>query len=298
MAARFVTKKENYFQGVFRIIGDTFSSLDRFSKGLILFTILIVLATPYIVKQYQTISGHAAPLYNLKSYYPDTNLINKYYLEGFNYVTKSPTRAVLWFEPQDQYTFRVYNYAPEDTVNKRCHYDQLSWWADGYLRYVKTVDNCVNPTNEIDYGDSTGSPTSGPIIFLPSTWDGVTNWIRKGSSTATYLQGGVVKCTGVNNWTASIVGVEQIAPGVQGVHWQSAQTTIWQTGNLTGQCYAGYTTHWLEDYWLYANLPISGGGTAPALKRSKGGNQDIPNGTSWDIWFDHWQLLPWIHPQH
>jgi len=157
MSAKFVTKKDNYFQGLFRIIGDTISSLDRFTKGLILFTILIILATPYIVKEYQTISGHAATTYDLKTYFPNTSMFNKYYLEGFNYFSGTPVRSVLWFESQDQWTFKMYNSGPED-VNKRCNYDQLSWWDDGTLRYVKTHNECPGHTpNEIVY--------DSPIIF-------------------------------------------------------------------------------------------------------------------------------------
>ena len=80
---------------------------------------------------------------------------------------------------------------------------------------------------------------------------------------------------------------------MQGIHWQSSSTTNWTTGSVTGKCAAGFTTHWLEDYWLYANMPVNGGGTAPALKRSKGGNLDITSG-NWDVWFDSWKPLPWI----
>lgn len=283
--AKFVTKKDNYFQGLFRVISDSFSSFDRFTKGLLIFTALFLLATPYIVKQYQTISGHASTVYDLKSYFPNTDFYKNYYLEGKNYVnSQSPSRAVLWFEPQDQSTYKMYNSAPED-ANSRCHYDQLSWWDDGFLRYVKTHDECPGHTpNEIVY--------ESPIIFLPRSWDSSTPWSFSGQSNAKYYQNGVVACEGTNSYKGEIVGLEQIAPNEQGIHWRTTQTTSWTSGSIPGGCSAGSTTHWQEDYWLTDILPVANGTPVKGLKRSKGGNLDVAS-DSWDIWFDTWKLLPW-----
>ncbi len=283
--ARFVTKKDNYFQGLFRLLRDTFNSLDRFVKGFLVFSIILVILTPIITSQYLTISQHAAVVYDLKSYYPNTDFFKNYYLEGKNYInSQSPTRSVLWFEQQDQWTFKMYNSAPED-VNKKCHYDQLSWWDDGFLRYVKTHDECPGQIpNEIVYDP--------PIIFLPRTWDSSTPWSFSGQSNAKYYQNGVVVCEGTNSYKAEIIGLEQIAPNEQGIHWKTTQNTSWASGSVPGGCSAGYTTQWQEDYWLTDILPTQNSGAAKALKRSNGGNKGVAS-DSWDIWFDSWKLLPW-----
>lgn len=283
--ARFV--KSGSKQNPIKVLWEIFSSLDKFTKLFIITGLLTIVSISYIVNNSQTLQQSAATSYDLKSYYPNNNMFNKYYLEGFNYINNTPTKSVLWFEPQDQWTYKMYNSAPED-VNSRCHYDQLSWWDDGFLRYVKTHDECPGKTpNEIVY--------DAPIIFLPSLWDGSTPWSLSGQSNAKYYQNGVVVCEGTNSYKAEIIGLEQIAPNEQGIHWKTTQTTNWISGSVPGGCSAGSTTHWQEDYWLTDILPVQNGVSTKALKRSKGGNLDIPS-DSWDIWFDSWKLLPWITP--
>lgn len=220
---------------------------------------------------------------DLAAMYPNLNAYATQYLTGHNYLPgPNPAPAVLWFENVDGTTFRQHNWGPPEP----CHSDYLSWWSDGYLRYVKTVDACpgTNPATTIDYG-TTGSP----IIYLPRVWDGGA-WSRSGSSPAVYSLGTATACTGTNAWTATILGWEDMAPGERGLHFRSVQTTSWVTGAVPGGCAAGYATHWQEDYWLVADLPGPAGPT-PGLKRTKGGNLDNGAG-SWDIWFDRWTPLP------
>jgi hypothetical protein len=282
--AKFVTKKDNYLQGLFRTFTDTFSSLDKFTKLFIIIAIIIVVVTPVIVNNKQVFQEHAAGItYDLKAYYPNPNLFKTNYLEGKNYVKPAtPTRSVLWFESQDQWSFKQYNYAPTD-VNSRCHYDLLSWWDDGFFRYTKTYNGCPGVTpNEIVY--------ESPIILLPRFWNSSVPWSYTGQATAKYYQNGVLKCQGINSYTSQVIGLEQITPTEKGIHWKTTQTTKWTSGNVPGGCYAGYTTHWQEDYWLTDILPVQNGVVAKALKRSKGGNLDIPS-DSWDIWFDKWSPL-------
>ena len=101
-------------------------------------------------------------------------------------------------------------------------------------------------------------------------------------------------CKGYNDWTANIVGLEQIAPGETGIHWKTYQETTWTDGpGVQGGCWPGTITKWQEDYWLTDQLPWNNT-VAKALKRSKGGN--LNGADNWDIWFDKWQLLPWITP--
>ena len=229
----------------------------------------------------------AAPLksttVDLKSYYPNPTLYTDYYLEGYNYATGTPLRSVFWFEKQDQWSFKAYNAAPENP-DAKCNYDLLSWWDDGYLRYAQTHHECPGSTpNDIYY--------ESPIIFLPSTWNPKRGqWKLTGQSGAKYYENGVLRCTGTNNWTAEILGWEEIAPGEQAIHWRTTQITNWSTGDVAGKCYAGYTTNWREDNWL-SQIPQPNGGLAKALKRSKGGNLDTQSG-NWDVWYDRWAKLP------
>jgi hypothetical protein len=229
------------------------------------------------------VSSAAVRSVDLKKYYPNTAQYETKYLEGFNYITGAPQRSVLWFEKQDQWTFKTYNSGPED-INSRCHYDELSWWDDNTLRYSKTHHECPgSASNEIVY--------DAPIIFLPRYWDKANGkWTYSGSSSAKYYENGGLRCTGTNAYVAEIIGEEEIAPGQKGIHWRTTQTTSWQTGDVAGKCFAGYTTRWQEDYWL-SKLPMPNGKLAEGLKRSKGGNLDNSN-SSWDVWFDNWKYLP------
>ncbi len=276
-------EKENPLKILWSSLWDTFSSLDKFTKLFIIVAVLVVGVTPIIVNNRQIFEQHAArAAYNLKSYYPNPNLFTNNYLEGKNYIKAPATRSVLWFEPQDQWSFKQYNYGPED-VNKRCHYDLMSWWDDGFLRYVKTVDNCPGHTpNEIVYDP--------PIVYLPRNWDSTLSWSLSGTSTAKYYINNNLTtpvCEGVIGWNASIVGIDGV-----NIHFVQKDKTTWTKGNLAGHCSPGAVTNWQEDYWLTDVLPIQSGGAAKAIKRSKGGNLDVPS-DSWDIWFDKWAPLPW-----
>ncbi len=221
---------------------------------------------------------------DLASYYPNHELHESNYLEGFNYTTEPSGRSVLWFEKLDQWSFRLYNSAPEHH-SRRCNWDQLSWWDDDTLRYAQTHHECSGST-------STDIVYENPIIFLPRYWEVGSAWSFNGSTPAKFYVDDELRCSGTNTYTAEIIGQEEIAPGEIGIHWRTTQTTFWDTGDVVGGCFAGYTTHWQEDYWLSDKLPVpDGNGVTKGLKRSKGGNLDN-NNSSWDVWFDKWQELP------
>lgn len=220
---------------------------------------------------------------DLSSYYPGLGLRGDY-LQGQNSVTSPPSPSVLWFERQDRYTFLQYNSRP-GSAQSRCNADQLSWWPDGYLRYVKTTNACGSHPNVIDF-------SGAPIVFLPRTWDG-NPWQLSGSSPAVYSVDGVVRCTGTTAWMAQILGVEEISPGELALHWRTTQSTRWATGDVQGGCFAGTTLRWQEDYWFTRQLPgpRSGPGHRLGLKRARGGNLDVATG-QWDIWMNRWASLP------
>jgi hypothetical protein len=219
---------------------------------------------------------------DLRDYYPNLSRYTSYYLEGDDYTPGQPRLSVLWFEPRDQQTFRVYN-SPPASAQARCGYDDLSWWGDGYLRYVRTVTACDAPRTEIVY--------DAPIIFLPDRWDG-RPWRLDGRSSARYSIDGRPRCQGTNAWTAEIVGVEQVAPGDVELHWRTTQTTTWATGDVRGGCYAGFVTRWREDYWLTGQLTDPAGDhRGKGLRRTAGGNLDVHNAT-WDIRIARWMPLP------
>lgn len=219
---------------------------------------------------------------DLRDYYPDLARYTTQYLEGDNYGPGGPRFSVLWFERQDDQTFRIYNSDPT-SADARCNYDELSWWKDGLLRYVRTVTACRKPTTTIEYDP--------PIIFLPQQWTG-RPWRLNGQSTARSFVDGVLRCQGTNAWVAQIVGVEQGLPGDVELHWSTTQTTTWTSGSVPGLCYKGGVTHWREDYWLTARLADPGGvRQGKALWRTMGGNLDRPD-LGWDIRMARWAPLP------
>jgi hypothetical protein len=212
----------------------------------------------------------AATSYDLRSYYPNPTLaFGGFYLEGFNYTTGTPQRSVLWFEDLGRGTFRQYNSAPFD----RCHYDQLTWQSTR-LVYSVTHHECEGPKHDTIY--------SPPITFIPRSWNGRA-WRTTGRSNVTQQLDGVTVCTGVNTWEARVLGVVEVTPGRQGIHWRTTQTTKWNTGSC-----APWTTRWQEDYVLVTGM--RGDAVGPALIRSFGGNLD--GGFNWDVWVDRWQGLP------
>ncbi len=219
---------------------------------------------------------------NLRSHYPNIDQIRAgNYLEGFNYVSGEPARSVLWFEERSRNRFRQYNSAPDDPQT-RCHWDQLKWHR-GILRYQVTQNACGDVTRRVRYRPA--------IRLMPEVWTPGGDWTRTGTSGVTYSENGTVVCRGDNEWVATVEGYVDIAPGVQAIHVRSRQTTTWTEGQSSAGCAAGFTTEWQEDYYLLPDLPVTGGGTAPAFKRSVGGN--LAGGPDrWDVWFDSWEPLP------
>jgi hypothetical protein len=251
------------------------AAAPRSRAAIVAFVALILVMLSMIYPRIPASAGSGFVDDDLSTYYPAADGA-RWYLKGSNYVTQPPSYAVLWFQWQDSMTFLQHNGAP-DGPQASSNTDQLSWWPDGYLRYVRTINSCASQTTVIDYG-TTGSP----IIYLPRTWQG-SNWRLDGVSPAVYSVDGQVTCTGSNTWTAQILGVERMTPTEVGLHWRSIQTL-----NLAGSACAP-VTHWQEDYWLVRDLP---GPTGPTrgLKRTKGGNLD--SGIGWDIWFDRLDPLP------
>ena len=131
---------------------------------------------------------------------------------------------------------------------------------------------------------------SPAITVMPQYWKGGP-WSASGSSNVNQIENGTTVCAGVTTWQASVLGWEEIAPLVQAIHVRWTQTIAWTDGQSPSGCAAGFTTNWQEDYYLLPNLPKDGGGTAKAMKRSVGGNQDMP-ADRWDVWFDKWKRLP------
>ncbi len=218
---------------------------------------------------------------NLRSYYPNIEQVREgNYLEGFNY-SGFTRRSVLWFEERSSGRFRQYNWAPDD-ARATCHWDQLRW-RNGTLRYQMTQDSCFDVTTRIRFRPA--------IRLMPENWEPGTAWEQSGSSRATFTEDGDVTCRGTNNWTATVNGYVELAPGVQAIHVTSQQSTDWTEGQSSFGCSAGFTTDWQEDYYLIPEVPVAGGGTAPAFKRSIGGNLS-GGGDQWDVWFDSWQPLP------
>jgi hypothetical protein len=218
---------------------------------------------------------------DLRSYYPNAALYATHYLSGHNYLPDPalPTLSVLWFEAQDAHDYRMYNSEPA-SPQARCHWDQLSWRPDGYLRYVKTVDTCTSSLVVTDF-------SAAPITFLPRSWDGVTPWRLGGSTPVTHSVDGLIRCTGTTTWVAQILGWEQLTPWDHAIHWRTTQLTNWTTGS--GDCAAGMVVRWQEDYWLTAALP-SPRGPAKGLKHANGGNLDSASG-NWDVWMNSWVSL-------
>jgi hypothetical protein len=239
---------------------------------------------------------HAAVV-DLKSYYPNTQLYENYYLEGMNHrdPNAAPTRSVLWFEVTGDNgdSFRLYNSGPEEVQN-RCNWDQLSWVGD-FLTYAQTHNGCNGDNKDVIY--------SSPIRFLPRYWDDTTTWTYNGSSPiSTTTLSGDPGCTGTNSYTGEILGYSEVQPGVQAIHWRSTQSVAWATGNDAPYCVANSTTNWVENYYLIPNLPVEnfqGLTSAPALIRTVGGNSDTYTNSGlwdWDVWFSRWTLLPWATP--
>lgn len=219
---------------------------------------------------------------DLRQFYPNFEMVESgQYLEGFNYISGSPARSVLWFERGSEGRFKQYNWAPTD-AQATCHWDELQW-RRGRLRYHTTHDGCGAVERETTYTPA--------VELMPRRWREGRSWNRSGRSDVTHSEDGRIVCRGVTEWSASVLGWEEIHPGVEAIHVRSRQTTIWTEGQSESGCAVGYITPWQEDYYLMPDLPIDGGGTAPAFKRSVGGN--LAGGPDqWNVWFDRWASLP------
>lgn len=289
------SRKDSYVnrdsQGKFTAGSGGLSSFINLRQRRILPVIAIIaLVGGFLVYQSFAITISPKKTYDLRTYYPNRELFQKQYLEGNNYIKGKPERSVLWFEKQDQYTFKMYNAAPQN-ADRRCNYDVLSWWPDSTLRYSETYSNCGGyAANKIVY--------DSPIIFLPATWDSREPWQLTGSSTARYYEVDSsnkmkLRCTGNTTCVAKIIGLENVTPKEQSIRWQTSQTTNWKTGSEPGKCTAGYITRWIEDYWLSDTVKSVEGSKTKGLRRTKGGSIDYPQ-TGWDVWYDGWSSLPSI----
>lgn len=219
---------------------------------------------------------------DLRSYYPNLAMVDSgRYLEGYNYISGTAQRSVLWFERGSRGRFKQYNWSPTD-AQATCHWDELQW-RRGRLQYNTTHDGCGAVERETNY--------SPGVELMPRRWTPGQDWRRTGTSEVTHSEDGVVVCRGTTAWEASVEGWVEIHTGVDAIHVRSRQTTTWTDGQSASGCAAGYTTEWQEDYYLMPDLPVDGGGTAPAFKRSVGGN--LAGGPDrWDVWFDRWAELP------
>lgn len=234
----------------------------------------------------------AGPGVDLSAYYPNTTLSPGFYLDGRNYRPDGTSfPSVLWFENvSPSGSFKLYNAGPYH----RCHWDLLRWTAT--LAYSQTHND---PTDPACGGRATDTVYSPAITFLPKTWDG-TPWTQSGRSTASFSENGALACSGTNNWTANVYGWELIDPptGLMAIHWRTSQTTNWSWDDghrVAGDCAAGTTTNWQEDYYLIDNLPVTGDPAVTSgkgLKRTAGGNLATSPCCDWDVWFDAWRKLP------
>jgi len=240
--------------------------------------------------------------YDLQTYYPNTSIYKTQYLEGTSNLNSSQGfRQVLWFEWQDQGTYKMYNSAPgaahygSGPNTSRCNYDVLSWWninGDITLRYSKTHNECSGVVKETIYDP--------PIIFLPGSYNTAKPWSLDYSSTAKHYIDGKLSCVGVNNYKAQIHGqqTEKIPNSnnfEKNLHWSTTQKTTWNPGTyeINSLCSSGGVTNWKENYVLSDNISINGqlGKSNKGLRRTYGGNADGVH-DQWDITFNSWNVLP------
>lgn len=220
---------------------------------------------------------------DLKAHYPNVEMVRSgHYLEGYNYISGEPRRSVLWFEEMSRGRFRQYNWGPEDPRGD-CHYDQFRWRRQT-MQYQRTVDDCFGVRQEVRFRPA--------IKVMPRSWTPGETWVEVGTSDVTFTEDGVVTCRGTMDWRGEILGYVDVAPGVQGIHIRTTQTTTWTEGRSDAGCAAGFVTPWEENYYLIPDMPVLGTDqTAPAFKRSIGGN--LAGGPDrWDVWFDVWAPLP------
>lgn len=204
--------------------------------------------------------------------YPGTD--GTTYLTGTNYAVVPPSSAVLWMDIADRGWWYLFNSNPA-SESASCHWDRFRWHDE--LRYYQTHHSCGDSLTSVIY--------PGGVVYLPATWVGGP-WTRSGSTPAWYFVDGDLVCIGTLEWTAEVLGVVELAPGVDAVWTRTTQTTTWTDGPgdpVTG-CAPGATARY-QDHHFWTDR----------LARSVGGNldrHDAGHGWDWDVWFDGWAPMP------
>lgn len=243
------------------------------------------------------VTGPTSKKIDMVQYFPGTGFTDRY-LDGFN---SKPTKSwsVLWFEVTafnaDGMQFKTYNSDPS-ADSRKCHSDSMFFTApnragnvspEGDLLYLDTTDECNFPAQP-----KTSIVYSPGIVQIPRTWDDGSTWKVNGSTTATYKENGVLKCTGINRYTNEITGYQTLN-GHRVIHWSTNQTVTWTGGpgsSYTG-CAPGEVTKWEEHHYYGDTLRMPDGSLGKGLVRTVGGNKEI-NYPNWDVTFDRWTKLP------
>lgn len=211
---------------------------------------------------------------DLAVYYRDPEITKThYFFEGLTATDKkkhpdwdpNAPRNALWFEMINDHTWRQYNYNPAD-VNNRCAYDEWSF-DDQYVYYINTTHgpNC----------DASGKLTQS--VFepyakqFPRYWDESQGPVHiSGSHNHLDVQNGQEICRKKDEFNNSVLGWEELAPGVKAIHIKIQTKTVSSTcpydKDFINKIYE-------EHYWL-ASMPIDGqpGKEAWGIKRAMGGN--------------------------
>lgn len=170
---------------------------------------------------------------------------------GWNYVTNSQSNLYYSTDPAAGTLLQA-----NDPTG--CHFDTFRWGST--LRYLATTNRCA--------GNDKVSLFEPGIELAPALWNG-SPWTKSGTSRVITLNQGKIECTGLNAWTAQVVGWVEVTPGEQAIYLTNTQYTTWETGPC-----APYTTSWVE-HMLY---------TDDGYRRSVGGN--VNGGFSWDVWYE------------
>lgn len=208
---------------------------------------------------------------HMKSIYPGQGAQSGLFL-----VQDTPAYQVLWYEAQDAWSWLQYNSAPYE----RCHFDRLSWWDDGWLRYDWTHNGCGLVVEDTLYNP--------PLLFMPEWWDGQ-YWQYGSQSAVTTYRDNVLDCTGTNTYTNRLW--PETGSGLNVIKFMTEQTTVW---NNVGSCAGWNATQWQEVYTFVEALPVEGGAaTLPGLWKSRGDVLiDEEWHSLWNITYNHWEALP------
>lgn len=218
--------------------------------------LLAVLATVLIIG-----AGTSGSV-DLEALYPGTD--GDTYLEGNNWISGTPKRSVLWFEPRIRGYFDQHNWAPEDPQGD-CHSDRFRW-RNGTLRYLWTDNECDGQDIRTRYRPA--------VTYMPAVWDGG-DWLKFGESRVTHHVDGDLVRSGVTSWTSTVRGWVDLQPGRPVVWIRVELVTVWDGEPVE------HTTHWIEDLYLDPEF---------GLARHAGGN--LNGDGNWDVWFQTWQELP------